>query len=609
VIRAGLRLLLPVAVAASLAACGGAAVFGLTSDDNNRDTLSRALAMRQLPASPAPRNATGKPMLFGVASGKPRKLVAYDLAAGAVRWTVDADVQSRIAVGGDFVVAREGSDLVARAIADGKIRWKQPIPGTFVGAAADAERAYVVYQEPAQKRPVWWLIAYGAGGEELWRHDAPGPLGAPAAQNGLVLSPFLTQWLSLLDGRTGAQLTRIRGIDAEIAFVRVTSDAAFFGSTGGIFRLDDHAASGRRATSTFAAATLPKQLARATYGASAFDPVQASYSAADRTRVLWRAAPTGDGFHFAKDEIAVHWFRFVFGLSPGGELRWAYSHPRVELVASEHAGSVIATASAAGEVVALDPATGAVRWTGKIDLGGGQLLGATFDADGWAPQGDKAERTGTVAALLAIARDRDARFEPIKEMAVSALSTLPGPDVTRDLLSIVTDARTPAKLRQTVADVLVGRKDPAGLPVLTAALAVRADHVTGAAPKAVDVVARAVAALDGVELDPAARKAAVDALVGQLTSAATDAKDLPAVVDALAAIGGGEERGPLGSFLLLHRCDPEVAAQSAVIKAVIGALVLRGGPTERELVRFVAEDARTEAAVATQARQILSQTR
>src|SRR5688572_32381645 len=127
-----------------LAACGGAQTFGLTSDDNNRAALGEALSIRKLPDKPTPENAGGKPMVFAVLSGKPRRLVAFDLAAGKVAWNVDADVQSRVEVGDDFLVAREGDALVARNLADGAVRWKHGFTGELMGAAADADRAYLV---------------------------------------------------------------------------------------------------------------------------------------------------------------------------------------------------------------------------------------------------------------------------------------------------------------------------------------------------------------------------------------------------------------------------------------------------------------------------------
>ncbi|MCA9675049.1 MAG: PQQ-binding-like beta-propeller repeat protein [Kofleriaceae bacterium] len=609
--RALTRTAIALVVATLLAACGGAQTFGLTSDDNNRDALTQALGMRQLPAKPGPVNATGKPMVFAVLGGKPRRLVAYDLAAGKAQWTVDADVQSRVAVGGDFVVAREGQQLVARDLADGKVRWQSPLGGDLVGVTADGTRAFAVTASGSgpKNKPVWRLAAYdGASGNELWSADAPGQLGAPAAQGGLVMSPFLKQWLTFLDAATGKPITRVRGLDEEISFVETTSDAAWFGSAFGVFRVDARAASGQRADATYGTTTLPKQLAKATWGADAFDPVQAGYSAADRTRILWRAPGSGgdDGMQFQDGLVAVHYFRFVFGYTPAGELRWAYSHPRVELVASAHLGSVLGAVSQRGEIVALDPATGALRWEGDLGVDKAQVLGATFDADGWQPSGGDAVDPGTtVAALIAIARDRDARFADVKELAISALASLPGKEVSAEIVGIIQDERTPPKLRDTAVEVLISRKDASALDVFADALAVPYDYITGSQPVAVAEVSKAIAGLAGLELDAGARTRATAALVALLESPRTDNPELVEIVKALAAIGDGAEVTPLRRMLMAYRADPMFGGDPKLVGAVVGALLARGGAA-REWVAYVAEDPRTLDAVAQVARQALA---
>lgn len=591
------------AAAIAAAGCGPKAVFGLTSDDNNADALGAALAQRKLPPAPKVANALGKPLVIAVAAGSPKKLIAWDAEAGKALWTVDADVQSRVAVAGELVVAREAGKIVIRNVRDGKPRGSITVGGDLVGATTDGDQVYVTWQSTGATKPVWTLAAYSADGGQRWKNDAPGALGAPSAQGGLVFSPFLKQWLSVLDARTGAQLTRIRGIDEEIGFVRVTSDATWFGSKAGIFRLDAKAASGTRAGSTYGTTTLPKQLVSAAYDRDAFDPVQAGYTAYDRKRVLWRAAPAGEGFQFDGDTVAVHFFRFVFGLTRGGELRWAYSHPRVELVASEHSGAVVVAIGADGSVVALDPATGATRASGKIEAGG-QILGATFDTDGWAPSGS-GEPPATVAALVAIARDRDARFDEIKQLAVAALAKLEGPDVAKDLLTIVQDGRTPAKLRESVIELLVARKDPAGLPSLLVALELRYDFITGSEPVAVAVIARAIGGLGDRTIAEPERAKAVAALAAQAEDPATPPGDRLELVRAMIAVGQGAERARLRSQLMLERADPAFAREANLVEAIVKALA-SGGVEDREAVRFVARDARTAPAVAEAARAALA---
>jgi outer membrane protein assembly factor BamB len=586
------------AAAALVASCGQKTVFRLSSDENNPYALAETLARRELPTAPTPVNVARTPRLFAVAAGQgpARTLVAYDLASGNVIWKADADVQSRIAVGGDFIVAYEGKQLVARDQTRGAPRWRSTVPGTFIGAAADRERAYVVYKDGAK----WWLAGYsGDRGEELWRADGAGQLGAPAAHGGVVYVPFLMQWLSIVDGKTGEQLTRIRGIDEQISMLRVTSTVAYFGSKLGIFQLDTRSSSGKRLEATYGKVTIPPQLEGTTFGRDAYDPVQLAYTALDRKRVLWTTSSqpiTAGPMRLIGDTYAIHYFRFVLGFSTTGELRWAYSHPRVELVASDHTGHVIAGVSSTGDVVAIEPETGAVR--ARKSLGTtGPVLGATFDADGWSPAGP-AEPIETVAALVAIARDPDARFDRVKELAVASLAKLQGPGVTEQLLVVLADARAPQRLKDLVVELLVQRRDPAALPVLTAQLAVKTDYLAQTEPEALGAVAKTIAGLAGVPVDPGAAAPVLVALQGHLDAGTTPTPDLVHVIAAMAAIGGGAERPALSSHLLLYHADDDLGGDAAWAKAIVAALDHRDAPGERELLRQVGADPRTQPVLA-----------
>jgi outer membrane protein assembly factor BamB len=593
----------------ALAACSGGSTFGLTAHDNDPTLLQSALSRRQLPAKASP--VGGSARMYAVIAGKPKKLVAFDLASGKTAWTVDADVASRVAIGGTFVVALEGANLVARDSQSGAVKWQSKPSGAFLGVAADAASAYYVSRVDQGQRATWWLTALdGATGAVRWSADAEGQLGAPAAQGGLVLSPFLTQWLSIVDAQTGEPLTRIRATEHQISFARTTSDAAWFGSTEGVFRLDPRAASGTRKDSTYGAITLPPQLAEVTYGPDAYDAVQAGYTANDRRRILWRADAAGDGpLHFAGDIVGVHYFRFVFGYGVDGVLKWAYSNPRVELVASEHAGTVIAAVSASGDIIALDPLTGALRHKVSLEGAGGQVLGATFDADGWEPSGESAKPAETVAALVSIARDRDARFDKVKELAVTALAALAGASVTADLLSILADDRAPVRLKEAVVDVLMKRKDPAGLPAVAAALAAeRTDYIDNDRAQNVGALARVIASLKGMKIDDDARAQAVGALVEHLNAPDTDLPELISVAKALAAIGGVDGAAALRTHLLIYRDDKDLAANPDWQRAVVDGLLAAGAPNDREAVRFVAEDPRSDDTLAAYAREAVDKT-
>lgn len=584
-----------VVLASVLAACGGSSAFRLSSDENNAYALNETLAKRQLPDAPTPVNSSGQPRMFALEAGSPKTIVAFDLAAGKVLWKAEGDVLSRIAVGGDFIVELEGKRLVARDQGRGAPRWQVDLSGTFVGAAADRERAYVVTKDGG----TWWIAAYdGNRGDQLWKHDAPGQLGAPAAHGGVVYVPFLNQWLSIIDGKTGAHLTRLRGIDEQISMLRVTSTVAYYGSKQGVFRLDNRSASGKRETASYGQVKIPPQLERTSYGRDAYDPIQAAYTAADRARVLWASEPTETGpMKLAGDGYAIHYFRYVLGFDLRGELRWAYSHPRVELVEAEHTGHVIVGVSTTGEVVAIEPNTGAIR--ARKSLGTtAPVLGATFDADGWSPSSER-EPIETVPALVAIARDHDARFDRVKELAVGALAKLPGPEVTSELLAVLSDTRAPQRLKDTVVDLLVQRRDPGSLPVLTTQLAIHADYLAHTQPDDLAPVAKAIAGLRDVPVDPKQASAALAALQGHLDDGNTATADLVLVIDAMAAIGGAAARPALWSHLLLYHADDDLGADAAWQKAIVIALDTDAGPGDRALLRHVAKDPRTQPGLAT----------
>ncbi|HTM23232.1 MAG TPA: PQQ-binding-like beta-propeller repeat protein [Kofleriaceae bacterium] len=593
-----------------VAACGGAGTFSLTGSDNNPKLLKAAFATAKPPTADHPLNHAGKPLLFAsLSADKKKELVCYDLAAKKEVWRVASEVASKVAVGEDFVALREGDKtLVGHDIATGAKLWSIDLGGDFLGVAADAERVYYVVKTAAGTKPVWSLVGVsGKSGTRLWSADSPGQLGAPAARGGLVFSPFLKQWLAVLDGRTGEQLTRIRGLDQEIAFARATSDDVFFGSQQGVFLLDERAATGKKAQSTFGAANLPKEFVQPLYYWDAFDQVQTGYSAYDRNRILWRGEAHGENLDFKGGQVVLHSYRFFFGFdAKTGDLRWAYNHPRVDVVASEHTGGAIGFVSMEGDVGALDPTTGRRIFEGKIN---GRVLGATFDADGWKPtEKIEGDQQTTMSALMSIARDRDARFNAVKRFAVAALEKLQGGGVSGDLLTLIQDPRTPPNIYEKAVEVFVARKDPSGLGQMVEALSVEHDFITDTHPRAVGVIARAMANLAGLELDGTLRGRAVTALITQLWSPETPLQDLVEVVRALGALGAGNEIQPLRRFVILYRADPEFASGSGAMAAAIDVLLDRGGAAERELIAWVSAEGRTQEPVSAYARRALEQT-
>src|SRR5690606_33398093 len=132
-------------------------------------------------------------------------------------------------------------------------------------------------------------------------------------------------------------------------------------------------------------------------------------------------------------------------------------------------------------------------------------------------------------------------------------------------------------------------------------------YVAGTKPRAVGNAARAIAALDRKAIAPELRAQANEGLLAHLESPATAAADLVHLLRALGRIGAGAERSALTSFLLVYRTDPAFATQIDAVAATIDVLLNQGGPSESEVVSFVAADAGSQSGVAEYAKRALLQ--
>jgi hypothetical protein len=546
---------------ALVAGCAGGKALTIAGPDDDAATMARvsALAARG-PAPPA------RPVIYAaVASGG---LAAWDLDAGRPIWEAPASVDSRVVVTGSLVAGREGGAVVALAARDGSRRWSVPLPSglALAGLAADAERVYALVTD-GRKR--WTLLAYGEAGAELWRFEAEGALGAPAAQAGLVYLPYLSQWLVVLDARTGERLARLRHAEEAVSWVRATPEAVTFG-THAATTLDPR----RSATPR-----LP-DLARLPLHLPAFDPVAATFSAIDRKRLLWRPAAEGG---FADGTVALLWVRYLLGFDAGtGATRWARTLP-ADALAAEDTGAALVVVTREGTALALDRGSG--RLLSERQLGV-RLLGATIAAEGWRPAGEGEPAPALVEGLTAIALDRDTRFAPPKLHAVTALAALPETEGARALVEIAGGETAERGVARAAGEALVAGATPAKGPVLVEALAVHADHAAGRAPRAVEVLARALAAIDPPPPEGAA------AIVAHVDDPATPPDTVAALAKTLVAMRATPALPRLASVLLLHRCDERFASTAAALGDAIAAL---GGPAERELLAFVAADPRTAA--------------
>jgi hypothetical protein len=574
--------------------CGEAA-FSAHARDNDVGDLARVLAVQ----SPPPARQ-GHAMAYLVTE---HKLVALDLVDAKVVWEQPAEVRSRVIIGHGLIAHRQGEhELVTRDAATGQVRATVTLPPgeTFVGAALDGEALYRVALTPEQKGVVVAIDVSSAGaGKERWRRLAADALGAPAARGGVVALPFAHQNVALLDGKDGRELARVRASDEELSFVRALPEGIFYGDSHGVYRLDDKSAGGTRAHSSYAMAKLTSEQVRTAYHWDGYQPAQAEYSAFDRNRLLWRGRDAGAGF---RDDLAVlHSYRFFFAFDAAqGKLRWAWAHPRTDVVGSEDAGSAILYVSSDGDVGALDPRSGAVQSIARTSL---RVSGASFDADGFAVAAaatppTPAEIAGTLEQIV---WDHDARFGAVKLFATAALGDVPGVETSAALLKIVRarpqPGGPPPPAQKKAGDLLVARKDNKAIPLMLQALAEHYDYLDDKQPRGVDVLARALAALEAHEAAPL--------LAAHLVDHETPQSALRDLAAAVAQLGGKEAEHALSELLLEYRSDPLFLMDPQPL-TIAGEALLKMGPEARKTATYVAEDRRTLAPVARTLRAILA---
>lgn len=537
-------------------------------------------------------NGSGAPMLFAAITGAGGdQIVAFDLSAGRVVWRQLDQVAARVAVSRAVVVfARPDGVLAARAMSGGALRWTLSVPAgeTTIGYAADDGRVYVVTRPAARPRGCALAGYDAATGARSFRVELDGECGGPAARGGIVAVPRRSQYVTFVDGGSGRVLADLISREQAATFVQGTPRGFFFGSTG-VFLASRATASGARDAGGYVAAKLPS-FVRPIYAPDMYRPEQAAYSALDRNRVVWRAVEDGGRLAFARGVVAVHHFRFFFGVDAiGGAVRWAYVHPRVDAIASAWVGDALLFVAADGEIGALDAVTG--RRTFRASFGDGTFLvqGVTFDAEGFAPRGDVEPAADLVDALAEILWDPDKRFSDVKLFAIEELAKQPGPQATRELLKAMDARALPYLISQKALDALVARADPGALDVYTTALRQHADYADDRPAPRLSVLARAVATLKATQ--------AVPELVEHLRLPDTDLDAVAEISRAVIAMDAVEAVPAFTDYLLQYRADPELLERPDALIAAANVLLRLGGARERAALLYVLNDDKTLQAV------------
>ncbi len=379
-----------------LAGCGGAAGLSPTFPDNQPAALAGVLE-RVRAAS-----ADERPVAVGLTEDH---LYAYDLEAGRQLWN-EAVEEPRTApsIAGELVVLHEGSRIVARRLADGRVAFALGDERfQLAGASGEGPLAAIVLSTGgavgARSRV---LVVRDGGVSGAVALDAAA--GVPAVRGGLVFVPWGNQNVSVLDER-GQEVARLRFMDGVVGHARATDAGVFFGQRG-VGRVAEQVSAEGVGWFQPDVSALPGQ---PPLWRDAYAPPAGPRSAEHRIRLVWTPA-AGEGPVRASDgTLYLAFYRLVFGLGQDDlAARFVYEHPADIVGAAARAGGVV-LADAEGGLTFVG-ADGRPRWSAET---GARPTVVALRLGRFAPSGDAGPELPPLAdQLLSAAMNTDARLVP-----------------------------------------------------------------------------------------------------------------------------------------------------------------------------------------------------
>ncbi len=570
------KLLLLATAVTILSGCRTLPPFHQDIEPNVKKRLQKAISMMRLPDGNY-RNSLKRPLVVMEAMN-PRGVIAVDASTGQAIWRKPAPkAASRFIIDGPQVIYYDSKEgIVALSIADGHRLWTHPVSKTvkFMGLhASGGHVAYVTYTRPGGSviNQMSTITVLDSSGKELWHLRTKGRMGVPLVSGGVVLVPYRSQYIVFMKTDKPKEVARVQIPDGEVDYILPTSKGLFFGDKNGLFKLTPDISLKSKREITFRPSIKQTDIR---LGWDRFNPIHSDYSAYDVRRIL---------FHPARpDSFVYSLFRYAFGFAGNGRLKWAVQIPADNVRGAWSGRDYLYFAGSAGEIFAFSY-DGTLLY--KTDGIGTQIRGATFDLASFTPPTNLKKAPQPLLDILTqISNDRDLRFRLAKQYAIAALSTVGGAGVSR-LLKIITDPDSSRELRDKAIKDLLASPDPKAVDQYISLIKVPYDYLSDQHPKAVEVIAQVLGKLKSRE--------GVPALVALLKHHSTTHRQLSYIVDALLAIGDKRMIRPFREFLLAYRTDPEFAKDVYPLQHMAEGLFRFGGPRERQVLIFLAEDDRT----------------
>ena len=596
------RLLVPalLLLGACMPAIRTTTAFSSRYGDNDRAKITTVIARVQADAPPRPSNPTGRPLAVAVTQSGERSVALYDLSTRQALWTVPLAASSTPEIVGDAVVVELGTHTAVLDLASGRTRGQIEHRGLeFVGVARDGDTLVMSFASGLQgssSRRAGRVVAVSASGaSERWSHTIGGIVGRPAASGGLAFVPWDRQSVAVLDLATGVEQARLRSTDDVLSWVFTGPGGVYYGGRG-IYRLTPDSATGTRAGSAFLANPLDGVPGDPQVYRDAFLATTGSRTARDKIRFGFRTQAGEAGRVTLQDgAIYLAYYHDVVAVDAAtGAVRWAQRiEDDVEALQVTSRGLFVASGN--GKVRSFDPATGAVAVVAELNA---QVGAIDLDVEGLAPGDGATAPEGTVREqLVAMIREIDNRLVPFRSYLVGVLARREEEEVTRDLLDLYTQRSIPAQLRQSVATALQARRT--GAQFLVAALGEHYDYLEGRQAPPLQVIAPALVQMGARD--------AVPGLLSHLLDHETPAAALPEVINAIATLGEASVVPTLRAWLQLYKYDSAFAGdRGAPLAAATEAVFAHGDAEAHQWLLALQADARAHAVVRTRVAELIA---